>query len=57
MEFTDVEGLLFDDNRRFSWTCVQTTDEGAAQLNQGKPVSLHCVMDIVFKFVNSICSQ
>jgi hypothetical protein len=30
--FTDVGGLLLDDNR-FYWTCIQTAREGAAQLH------------------------
>jgi hypothetical protein len=32
MQFTDVGGLMLDSNNKFSWTCVQTAGEGAAQL-------------------------
>jgi hypothetical protein len=32
MESTDVGGLLLNSNKRFSWTCIQTSGEEAAQL-------------------------
>jgi len=54
MEFTAV-GLLFDNIGRFSWTCAQMTGEGAAQLNQSKPVSIHCVTDMCVRHVNLVC--
>jgi len=47
MEFTDVGQLSLDSNKRFSWTCMKMT--GGRAINQGKSVSIDCIMDIVCK--------
>jgi hypothetical protein len=47
MEFTDVGGILLEINKVFSWTCRKTAGEKGSTINQGKPVSIHYLIDIV----------